>query len=120
MKQELGVHRHVVGQIDSLPSNTARISMEVVGATGGLSAAPRRTSEPARKYPPTKLYIEDEPEKKVETFMRWKQHQRGQEGEEEEDTMSETRHLSELEREIDSLTRREMEVERRREREGDR
>ena len=102
MKQELGVHRHVVGQIDSLPSNTARISMEVVGA----SAPPRRTSEPARKYPPTKLYIEDEPEKKVETFMRWKQHQRGQEGEE-EDTESETRHLSELEREIEMVQTRE-------------
>ena len=76
--------------------------MEVVGAT----AAPRRTSEPARKYPPTKLYIEDEPEKKVETFMRWKQQQRGQ-GEEEEDLVSETRHLSELEREIEMVQTRE-------------
>ena len=76
--------------------------MEVVGAT----AAPRRTSEPARKYPPTKLYIEDEPEKKVETFMRWKQQQRGQEGQE-EDTVSETRHLSELEREIEMVQTRE-------------
>ena len=107
MKQELGVHRHVVGQIDSLPSNTARISMEVVGATGGATAGPRRTSEPARKYPPTKLYIEDEPEKKVETFMRWKQQQRGPDGEEEEDNVSETRHLSELEREIEMVQTRE-------------
>ena len=38
--------------------------------------SPRRLSEPpTKKYPPTKLYIEDEPEKKVETFVRWKQHQ---------------------------------------------
>ena len=77
--------------------------MEVVGAT----AAPRRTSEPARKYPPTKLYIEDEPEKKVETFMRWKQQQRGQGQEGEEDAVSETRHLSELEREIEMVQTRE-------------
>ena len=99
IKQEMGVHRSVLGQIDSLPTNTARISMEVMGAT----AAPRRASEPAKKYPSTKLYIEDEPDKKVETFMRWKQQRR----EQEDDTVSETRHLSELEREIEEVQSRE-------------
>ena len=104
LKQEMGVHHSVLGQIDTLPTNTARISMEVMGAT----ASPRRTSEPARKYPPTKLYIEDEPDKKVETFMRWKQQRR----EQDEDTVSETRHLSELEREIEIVQSREKSRER--------
>ena len=111
IKQELGVQRSVLGQTDSLPANTARISMEVMEA----AASPRRTSEPARKYPPTKLYIEDEPEKKVETFRRWKQQRR----EQEEDTVSETRHLSELEREIEIVQSRERSRDRSRQASGE-
>merc|ERR1712168_153971 len=70
--------------------------------------SPRRLSEPpTKKYPPTKLYIEDEPEKKVETFVRWKQQQNEREQKIEHDSISETRHLSELEKQIEQVQKSE-------------
>merc|ERR1712002_464155 len=110
-----------LGSIESLPTTTAKISMEVIssrpttpGNRMSLSPgpsdknntyqSPRRLSEPpTKKYPPTKLYIEDEPEKKVETFVRWKQHQNEREQKIEQDSISETRHLSELEKQIEQV-----------------
>lgn len=75
----------------------------------------------ARKHPPTRLYIEEEPGKRVETFQRWRQQQSGRlEQVRDGDTRSpdesdvlgdmvamDTRHLSELEREIEAVQRTE-------------
>ena len=114
-----------LGSIESLPTTTAKISMEVIssrpttpGNRMSLSPgptdknntyqSPRRLSEPpTKKYPPTKLYIEDEPEKKVETFVRWKQQQNEREQKIEHDSISETRHLSELEKQIEQVQKSE-------------
>ena len=86
----------------------------------------------ARKHPPTRLYIEEEPGKRVETFQRWRQQQSGRldQVRDEEETRTpdgsnvldtrlaagilvgspdtpDTRHLSELEREIEAVQRTE-------------
>ena len=114
MKQELGVHRSVLGNIDSLPSNTAKI-MDTTTRSQSPEEDPdqtRRMSEtPTKKYPPTRLYIEEEPGKKVETFVRWKQSQNERELQKvvDSDAVSDTRHLSELEKQIEMVQKSERE-----------
>ena len=115
MKQELGVHRSVLGNIDSLPSNTAKI-MDTTTRSQSPEEDPdhtRRMSEtPTKKYPPTRLYIEEEPGKKVETFVRWKQSQNERELQKvvDSDAISDTRHLSELEKQIEMVQKSERET----------
>ena len=71
----------------------------------------RRSSE-GRKHPPTRAYIEEEPDKRVETYQRWRQQQRqnrvspsGQT----DSPLPDTQHLSELERQIEAVQRSERE-----------
>lgn len=77
------------------------------------SVRSRDLSGPIReKHPPTRAYIEEEPDKRVETYQRWRQQQR-------ENRLSasghkdpfpvDTRHLSELERQIEAVQRSERE-----------
>ena len=107
MKQELGVHKSVLGTLDTLPTNTAKI-MEAVSEDRKTSDEQRgASSTPTRKYPPTRLYIEEEPGKKVETFVRWKQSQNERELKDQSDNVSDTRHLSELEKQIEMVQQKE-------------
>ena len=114
MKQELGVHRSILGNIDSLPTNTAKIMDTTTRSESPEDDPdhPRRMSEtPTKKYPPTRLYIEEEPGKKVETFVRWKQSQNERELQKvmDSDSVSDTRHLSELEKQIEMVQKSERE-----------
>ena len=75
-------------------------------------SGPIREASESRKHPPTRAYIEEEPDKRVETYQRWRQQQR-------ENQLSpsgqkdlfpvDTRHLSELERQIEAVQRSERE-----------
>jgi len=74
---------------------------------GDLNA--RRTTSPtARKHPPTTLYIEEEPEKRLETFTRWKQQQKQRHQHPEaastpvgEDSQQDLSHLVEIQEQIE-------------------
>jgi hypothetical protein len=116
LKQELNVHQSVAGPVPSMPVLVARSVTDPV-MTGRATSSPARPpssqsahpSEPsqgARKHPPTRLYIESDPQQKVETFVRWKQQQQEREQRSwaaQSEAGSETRHLSELERQIEAV-----------------
>ena len=79
-------------------------------------SGPIREASEARKHPPTRAYIEEEPDKRVETYQRWRLQQRenrlspsGQKDLFPVDTRTDTRHLSELERQIEAVQRSERE-----------
>merc|ERR1712106_1284809 len=74
MKQELGAHKSVIGSIESLPTTTAKISMEVIqtrpttpgnrmsvspgrGDKNTTYQSPRRLSEPPTKNIHPRSYI---------------------------------------------------------------
>merc|ERR1712083_886774 len=66
------------------------------------------TTGGSRKHPPTRLYIEADPQQKVETFVRWKQQQQEREqrsylAKQQSEGGSETRHLSDLEKQIEAV-----------------
>merc|ERR1712098_861209 len=86
----------------TLPTNTANIMGAVSEVHNNESADnSRRTSlTPTKKHPPTKLYIEDDSSKNVETFVRWKQSQMERELRD-KPGVDDTKHLSELEKQIE-------------------
>ena len=102
MKQELGVHKSVLGNIDTLPTNTANIigAVSDVQTDNSADNRSRASLTPTKKHPPTKLYIEDDSNKKVETFVRWKQSQMERELRD-KSVVDDTKHLSELEKQIE-------------------
>merc|ERR1712056_124601 len=59
----------------------------------------------SRKHPPTRLYIEADPQQKGETFVRWKQQQQEREQRSylANKSEGETRHLSDLEKQIEAV-----------------
>ena len=97
LRQEAGTHE------DRRSSG----GQEVRRSSGGQDR--RSVETPGRKHPPTRLYIEEEPDKKVETYQRWRQQQREKLSSESVTNQSDTRHLSELERQIEAVQRSERE-----------
>ena len=120
LKQELGVHQSVMGTVPNMPNLIAR-SMTDTALLGRSTASPS-SSRPessqsmaqqtdasstggSRKHPPTRLYIEADPQQKVETFVRWKQQQQEREQRSylANKSEGETRHLSDLEKQIEAV-----------------
>ena len=122
LKQELGVHQSVIGTVPTMPTLVARSVTDPVlmgrSTTSPSSSRPESSQSMAqqtdvsstggsRKHPPTRLYIEADPQQKVETFVRWKQHQQEREQRSylanQSEGGSETRHLSDLEKQIEAV-----------------
>ena len=119
IKQEMGIHQSVIGTVPTMPTLVTRsITDPILGRATSPPSRPESRPESSqsthqtdsstggRKHPPTRLYIESDPQQKVETFVRWKQQQQERElrsRASQSDAGSETQHLSELERQIEAV-----------------